>query len=62
MKNLKLKLSSPVVWATVIPMIAILIAIWNQNDADLFVKIATTLVDILSAFGILNNPNSKTTF
>jgi len=56
------RLKSKVVWITVIPLIASLIAMWNPNISEQFSQIAVTLVSILAVFGILNNPTNLENF
>lgn len=60
---MKEKLKSKVVWITVIPLIAQLIAMFTlQEYANQFSEIGMTIVSILAVFGILNNPNDKENF
>lgn len=56
------KLQSKVVWITVIPLIASLIAMWCPQTSDQFSQVATTIVTILAVFGILNNPDDRDNF
>lgn len=61
--NVKDKLMSGVVWTTLIPIIANLVAVLvSQNYADQFSSVATTIVTLLAVIGILNNPNDKESF
>ena len=62
-ETIKDKLSSKVVWVTAVPLIANVIAtLASQGYADQFAAIATPIVSLLALFGILNNPNDKTSF
>ena len=57
------KLTSKVVWVSIIPLVAHLIAMFtNQAYADQFSDVGMTIVSMLAIFGILNNPNDKENF
>lgn len=61
--NIKQKLTSKVVWVTIIPLIAHLIAMFtSQAYADQFADIGMTVVSVLAVVGILNNPDSRENF
>ena len=59
---MKDRFRSPVVWATVIAQVCLIIYLFNPNATEPFKIVATALVEILTAFGILNNPTDKTSF
>lgn len=62
MENFKTKLKSKVVWVTIIPLVASLIAMWNPATSEQFANVAMTVVSILAVVGILNNPNDRENF
>lgn len=60
---MKEKLKSKVVWITVIPLIAQIIAMFTLPEyAERFSQLGMTIVSVLAVFGILNNPNDKENF
>lgn len=60
--NIKQKLSSPVVWAAVIGQVAIILALFVPEVTDTFKIVAAAIVEILTLFGVLNNPNNREGF
>ena len=57
------KWKSPVVWTATIANVAMLVGLfWPALDIGPYVQAAGVVVTMLVQFGILNNPNSKTTF
>ena len=62
MKNIKEKLCSPVVWTAVIAQIAGIMAYFNWDVEEPFKMVAIACVEILTLFGILNNPNNREGF
>lgn len=56
------KFKSPVVWITLIAQISLVISIFNESISDEFKIIATAIIEVLTVFGILNNPNDKEMF
>lgn len=59
MKN---RLTSPVVWLSVIAQVAIIITLFKPEWSDTFKVIATAIVEICTIFGILNNPTERGEF
>lgn len=55
-KKIRERIKSPVVWMAVIAQIVLLIALFNQEASATFKQIATIIIEILTIFGILNNP------
>lgn len=60
--NIKQKLLSPVVWAAVIGQVAIILALFVPEVTDTFKIVAAAIVEILTLFGVLNNPNNREGF
>lgn len=60
--TIKERLKSKIVWMAVISQLIVIIACFNQNVADEFKAIAVPILEILSLFGILNNPADKENF
>lgn len=59
---MKKRLTSPVVWISVIAQIVLIVALINPTIADYIKIIATSLVEIATLIGILNNPTDKEGF
>jgi len=56
------RLKSKVVWLAVLAQVLIIIGVFNP-DINIYVKtIGTALIEIATAFGILNDPTSKNSF
>ena len=62
MNNFKEKLKSPVVWTVIIVQICGIIALFNQEISEQFKVITMAIVEMLTIFGVLNNPNSRGDF
>ena len=59
--NIKEKIKSPVLWASLAAMVAFVAKEWCGYEIpkiDVFVEL---LIALLAAFGIVNNPNSRNT-
>lgn len=56
------KLKSPVVWITIIAQVSLIIALFNETLSNEFKVFATSIVEVLTLFGILNNPDSRSGF
>lgn len=59
---MKDRLKSAVVWVAVIAQVCMIIAMYNGAIAENVKIIATAIVEILTLFGILNNPTSRDSF
>ena len=59
---MKERFKSPVVWAAVLAQVAIIIALFMPEISDEFKTISACVVEILTLFGILNNPTDKDNF
>ena len=59
---MKERLKSKVVWTAVLSQVLIIIALFLPNIADEGKIIGTALLEILTLFGILNNPTDKENF
>lgn len=63
MKNEIIKrLKSPVVWGCVIAQIVLIIAVFSSTTSETVKSIATPIIEILTLFGILNNPTDRGNF
>lgn len=63
MKNELIKrLKSPVVWGCVVAQIVLIIAVFSPATSETVKQIATPVIEILTLFGILNNPTNKEGF
>ena len=56
------RLKSPVVWATVIAQIVLIIGVVNPNIASEVKVVCGAFLEIFTAFGILNNPAERDEF
>ena len=62
-EKLKSKFKSPVVWLAVVAQIGIILTvIFGQNVSNDAKVVMTSVVEILTVFGILNNPDDKSDF
>ncbi len=59
---MKERFKSPVVWLAVIAQICIVITMFAPSISDAFKIIGTCVVEILTLFGILNNPADSRSF
>lgn len=60
---MKERIKSPVVWLSVLAQVCIILAFFVPNDINEAVKvIGTAVVEILTLFGILNNPTNREGF
>lgn len=63
MKNEIIKrLKSPVVWGCVVAQLVLIIAVFNPTTSETVKSIATPIIEILTLFGILNNPTDRGNF
>jgi len=62
MKKILQRLKSPVVWISVISQIALIAAIFNPDLSDNVKLIGGAVVEVLTLFGILNNPENREGF
>lgn len=62
MNTIKERLKSTVVWLAVISQIVGIIVLFKPEIADTFKVISISVVEILTLFGILNNPTSRKEF
>ena len=53
---------SPLVWSAIIAQFTIIIALFNPDVSAIFKVIGTSLLEIVTVLGILNNPTSSTKF
>lgn len=59
---MKERLKSAVVWIAVIAQVCMIIAMYNSAIADNVKIISTAVVEVLTLFGILNNPTDRSSF
>ena len=63
MKNELIKrLKSPVVWLAVLSQVLVVVNMFNPDMAEHIKIIITSLIEICTIFGILNNPSDKDNF
>lgn len=59
---MKERLKSPVVWLAIITQICLIISLFNPSVSETTKQIATPVIEILTLFGILNNPTDREGF
>ena len=59
MKKVIERLKSPVVWVSVISQIALIVALYNPEISDSVKMVGGAIVEVLTLFGILNNPENR---
>ena len=59
---MKQRLKSPVVWLAVLAQICVVLAMFSPHLGDEVKVIGTCVVEILTLFGILNNPSDGNNF
>lgn len=63
MKNEIIKrLKSPVVWLSVIAQLIVIVNLFNPDIAEPIRVVTTTIVEVLTLFGVLNNPSDNENF
>lgn len=58
----KKRLTSKVVWASVIAQVLVIVVLINPGMGNTLQIILTALLEIATAFGVLNNPTSVDRF
>lgn len=61
-ETIKERLKSPVVWAAVIAQICAVVSIFAPSQSETVKTVAVCIIEILTLFGILNNPCDKSGF
>lgn len=56
------RFKSAVVWLAVLSQILLVVGLFQPNIADEIKIIGTAAIEILTLFGILNNPTDKSNF
>jgi len=56
------RLKSAVVWTAVLSQILLVVTLINPNIADAVKIVGGVVIEVLTLFGILNNPTSKDNF
>lgn len=59
---MKERLKSPVVWGSVLAQIILIVGLFIPEIADSVKVIGTAAIEILTVFGVLNNPTDKDNF
>ena len=59
---MKERLKSPVVWAAVISQVCIIITLFAPDAGQELKTVAACIIEILTLFGILNNPTDRDNF
>ena len=62
MKTVKERLRSPIVWSAILAQILIIIGLFIPGIADTIKIVATSVIEILTIVGILNNPSDRKNF
>lgn len=60
-QNLKEKAKSPVLWVSILAMIAFVAKRWCGYEIPGWDEFVDLFIALLAAFGIVNNPNSRNT-
>lgn len=61
-EDIKKRLMSKAVWASVIAQILVIVILINPQWGEVFQIVAVALLEIATAFGVLNNPTDKENF
>ncbi len=59
---MKERFKSPIVWAAVLSQVCIIIALFAPDISEEFKTAAACIIEILTLFGILNNPADRNNF
>lgn len=59
---MKERFKSPVVWLAVLAQICIIVGLFLPDISDTVKVIGTCIIEILTLFGILNNPTERNEF
>lgn len=62
MNEIKKRLKSPVVWLAVVAQVALIISIFNPEVSETTKQIAIPIIEMLTLFGVLNNPTERSEF
>lgn len=61
-ETIKDRLKSPVVWLAVLAQVAVIVGLFVPNVSDNIKVVGTAIVEILTMFGVLNNPADGNNF
>ena len=61
-KTMQNRFKSPVVWLAVLAQICVIVGLFAPDVTDTAKVIGTSIIEILTLFGILNNPTDKEGF
>ena len=61
-ETIKEKLKSAPVWLAVLAQVLLVIALFAPNISEPVKIVGASVVEILTLFGVLNNPNNRTGF
>lgn len=59
---MKKRLKSPIVWLSVAAQICIIVAMFSPQISNNIKIISTSIIEIATILGILNNPTTKESF
>ena len=59
---MKKRLTSPVVWGSVLAQVLLVIGLYMPNITDSVKIVGMAVIEILTLFGVLNNPTDKEGF
>lgn len=59
---MKHRLTSPVVWGSVLAQVLLIVGLYMPNITDSVKIVGMAVIEILTLFGVLNNPTDKEGF
>ena len=59
---MKDRIKSPVVWAAVLAQVILVVGLYAPDISDTIKIIGTAAIEILTLFGVLNNPTDREGF
>lgn len=59
---MKHRLTSPVVWGSVLAQVLLIVGLYMPNITDSVKIVGMAVIEILTLFGVLNNPTNKEGF
>lgn len=62
LKTILERLKSPVVLGTIVSQIIIIVTLFNPEMAEQYKIALTAIIEILTLFGVLNNPDDRNKF
>ena len=59
---MKKRLASPVVWGSVLAQVLLIVGLYMPEVSDTVKIVGTAVIEVLTLFGVLNNPTDKEGF